>query len=70
MNDRMHAKIECCLELAQGTPGAVIADDFKAKVLKVTGISNARFHDMGLTDDSYRRLIAGFTPDEILKVLF
>lgn len=64
MNDRMHAKIECCLELSN------TAADFQRKVIKVTGISLAYFRELPLTADTFKRLEAGETPEAILKELF
>lgn len=70
MNDRMQAKIETCLELTVGKTNKARAKDFKKKVLKVTGISENRFTDLGLTSCSYNRLLDNESVEFILKELF
>ena len=64
MNLIMRTKIECCLELCTN------ADDFKEMVLKVTGITPARFEDLGLTSYAYVKLSAGVPVEQILRELF
>lgn len=70
MNDRMQAKIETCLELTVGKTNKARASDFKKKVLKVTGISEGRFSDLGLTSCTYNRLLDHESIEFILKEIY
>lgn len=70
MNDRMHAKIECCLELVQGCTPEQTSSNFKSNVKLVTGISESRFFEMGLTASVYKKLRDEVPPATILRELF
>lgn len=70
MNVIMLAKIETCLELAEGKTPSAKAADFKKKVLKVTSLSQSRFEELGVTDASYKMLCEGKELNAIFDACF